>query len=323
VAGVTKERGAEAQRDAKEQRGARARRRAATWLAFCAVALFVALTFRGTMTRGISVGDPVDGLGLLTLDHEPASLVQWRGQGLILRLSSTSCVTCPSDFALLEQWQQELGDQVQVIAVQVGDTAADVRAALMGAQPKVPVLLDPDGEAARRLGLKQIPSVYFVTARGTLSSVSNVEIARTDVATHVRTLLAGGPNIEAEVRAIARLLQCPECEGRSVWESDSRSSWAMREEIRALLLAGRRPDEVLRHFAEEYGEWILLAPSPSGLGALAWLLPGAGFLLGAGLWALLLARARGRARGRADGGASAQAAPVKKERLARRIDEYM
>ena len=295
------------------------------WLALiCGLALFLLVTFQSTSTRGVAVGEVVGDLGLNSFQGNgaPVDLSDWRGQGLILRFSSTNCATCPQDFSLLSDWQRALGERVRVIAVQVGDTAGDVSAALMGQEPEVPILLDEDGTAARRLGLRSVPAVYFITARGTLSSVSNTELARTDVAGHARLMLAGGPDIEQEVRTVARGLQCQECQGRSAWESDSASSFEMRDRARQMLIEGLRSDEVLEAFAEEYGEWILIAPRARGFASLAWALPIGALVVGVGVWVRLLRRA-GRRRPVEPESRDDEAFAKSKERLAKRIDDYM
>lgn len=296
----------------------------ALWVGILAgLALFVFFAFQTTVTRGVDVGEPVDELGLTTIEGAPFPLAQWRGTGVVLRFSSSTCTSCPQDYALLQQWQEELGERVQVAAVQVGDTATTVRASLMGSSARVPILLDTQGEAARRLGLKQVPAVYFITARGTLSSVSNVEVARTDVRTHVRQMLAGGPTIDTDVRRVSEQLQCQECQGRSAWDSDSRSSYELREQVRGRLVEGERPKEVVRGIAEEYGEWILMAPPVHGVASLAWLLPLGVTLVGGGAWAILLRRARRRLPRPDETAEEEQAVEERRERLARRIDEYM
>lgn len=288
-----------------------------------ALALFLFFSFQTTMMRGVDVGDPVGELGLTTLQGEPFDLDAWRGKGVMLRFSSTTCTTCPHDLDLLERWQQELGDDVVVAAVQVGDTASSVRASQMGGPSSIPVLLDTQTTAAKRLGLRQVPTVFFITSRGTLSSVSHVEVARTDVVRHVQLMLAGGPTIDADVREVARQIQCQECQGRSAWESDTRSSFAMRERIHELLLAGLRKDEAVERIAEEYGEWLLMVPPTRGTAALAWLLPIGATGVGAGVWLVLLRRARHRQRSAEETSRSKDDLARKKARLADRIDDYM
>ena len=289
-----------------------------------ATALFFAFliwSFQSFLTGGVAVGDPVPQWVLHTLDGERVSPDIWRGRGLILRLSSVGCTSCADDFELLDEWQALLGDDVVLVAVQVGDTAAGVRGALRGRQVNVPILLDPEGRVADALGLRFVPGVYFITSRGTLSSVSTTEITRTDVPSHVRLMLAGGPNINEEIKQISTQLRCRECEGRSIWESDAPTSIEMREQVRAGLLAGMRADQVLAEFEKQYGEWILMAPPVRGFTALVWVLPLVALGGGFALWGRLLARSRKAQRTDAETSVPSVDEATRKE-LSRRIEEY-
>lgn len=292
------------------------------WLGATALfLLFLFWSFQSFMTGGVAVGDPLPQSVLYTLDGEAVSPDVWRGKGLILRLSSVGCTSCADDFELLDEWQALLGDDVAIVAVQVGDTAAGVRAALRGRQVGVPILLDPEGRVADALGLRFVPGVYFVTSRGTLSSVATVDLNRVDVPSHVRLMLAGGPNINDEIKRLSSQLRCRECEGRSIWESDAPTSLEMRQQVRDALLAGMRGEQVLAAFEEQYGEWILMAPPARGFTALVWALPLVA--LGGGLvaWGRLLARAKRADKVKDDASAGLVDEATRKE-LSRRIDEY-
>ena len=300
-------------------------KRRALWAWIAGVALFcffLLWAFRAHLVGGAVVGEPLPGFVLYTLEGEPVSLESWRGKPLVLRLSSVGCTACADDFALLERLQSELGEEAVVVAVQVGDTAAGVRAALRGRQVKVPVLLDPAGDAANALGLRFVPGVYFVTSRGTLSSAATTELSRIDVASHVRLMLAGGPDLADEVKRVSQKIRCRECEGRSIWESDAPTSIEMRRQVRDLLLAGMRGEEILAAFERQYGEWILLAPPVRGIAAMVWVLPavavGGGFLA----WGRFLARSKKLQQAAADQGEEA-ADDAERAELVRRIDEYL
>lgn len=91
-----------------------------------------------------------------------------------------------------------------------------------------------------------------------------------------------------QVAALSAQLRCPDCAGLSVAESTSASAAAIRDEVTALLAAGRTPDEVRQHFVDRYGEWILLSPRAP----VAWLLPLALLLLAAVALGAWLLRAR-------------------------------
>ena len=79
--------------------------------------------------------------------------------------------------------------------------------------------------------------------------------------------------LEARTRAVASELRCPVCQGLSIADSPSDLSTQMKDLVREQLRAGKTPEEVKRYFIDKYGEWILLAPKPSGANLLVYLLP--------------------------------------------------
>lgn len=79
--------------------------------------------------------------------------------------------------------------------------------------------------------------------------------------------------LEARTSAVASQLRCPVCQGLSIQDSPSELAQSMRAVVRDQLAAGKTPDEVKAYYVSKYGEWILLAPKPSGFNLLAYLLP--------------------------------------------------
>ena len=116
------------------------------------------------------------------------------------------------------------------------------------------------------------------------------------------------------VRSVAADLRCPVCQGLSVADSPSSLARQMRASIARDLRAGRTPDEIKASLVDSYGEWILLAPSGSGLNLVAWVAPGLLFVAGLVVavvavrrWTLgspVSARTADRGAGRADAGLS-------------------
>lgn len=93
------------------------------------------------------------------------------------------------------------------------------------------------------------------------------------------------------VDVIASELRCPVCQGLSLADSPSDTAKELRRQIAQMLDEGRSADAIKDHFAERYGDWILLRPRPS----FAWLVPPlviVGGIAAATVW--LLRRADGR-----------------------------
>lgn len=93
--------------------------------------------------------------------------------------------------------------------------------------------------------------------------------------------VVGAPNglppsvdrLEAMTKQVASLLRCPVCQGLSVWDSPATMAVNMKHGVRELLAAGYSEEQVLRYFEHSYGEFVLLAPSRSGIALVVWLLP--------------------------------------------------
>ncbi|MPZ13651.1 MAG: cytochrome c-type biogenesis protein CcmH [Chloroflexi bacterium] len=99
---------------------------------------------------------------------------------------------------------------------------------------------------------------------------------------------AAAQGVDEEARTIAKQLQCPVCEGISVADSPSPLATQMREVIREKLAAGEGREEILRYFAERYGETVLGSPPIRGFTAIAWVMPYLGLLAAVGfvVWAV-------------------------------------
>ena len=102
--------------------------------------------------------------------------------------------------------------------------------------------------------------------------------------------------LEARTSAVASQLRCPVCQGLSIQDSPSELAQSMRAVVRDQLAAGRTPDEVKAYYVSKYGEWILLAPKPSGFNLVAYLLPVLVVLGGGLLIALAVRRWTGGSR---------------------------
>ena len=119
------------------------------------------------------------------------------------------------------------------------------------------------------------------------------------VAVVVAALVIGGArpskgprSAAARAEAIAADLRCPVCQGLSIADSHSETADSIKEDIRRRVDAGESDAAIKRHYVDSYGEWILLRPKASGVGALVWILPVGALLLAGGGLALAFRRWR-------------------------------
>jgi cytochrome c-type biogenesis protein CcmH len=96
----------------------------------------------------------------------------------------------------------------------------------------------------------------------------------------------------AKAREIEDNLIAPCCWSQPVSQHYSEAAEKIRNEVSAMVAAGKSRDEILDHFVSEYGERILAAPKPSGFNVIAYILPWAALILGAWLLFLLLKKLR-------------------------------
>jgi cytochrome c-type biogenesis protein CcmH len=117
------------------------------------------------------------------------------------------------------------------------------------------------------------------------------------------------PALEARAQALAREIRCVVCENEPVALSSAEIAVDMRRVIRERVAAGDTDAQVRRHFADRYGEFVLLRPVVGPSTALLWGAPFALLLLGGlTLWALARRPRTAQASASADDPAAGEAA---------------
>jgi cytochrome c-type biogenesis protein CcmH len=86
--------------------------------------------------------------------------------------------------------------------------------------------------------------------------------------------------LDDQVRAIAKELRCPVCQGETVADSNAQISVQMRGIIREKLAAGESRDQIIQYFVDRYGEGILASPPRRGFTLGVWLAPLVALLAG-------------------------------------------
>jgi cytochrome c-type biogenesis protein CcmH len=86
---------------------------------------------------------------------------------------------------------------------------------------------------------------------------------------------------EARAARLDNELACPVCVGESVADSNAPESRAIRADIVKRIRAGQRDAQIRDAYVAIYGEHVLLTPSNSGIGVVAWGIPVVALVLGA------------------------------------------
>ena len=139
-----------------------------------------------------------------------------------------------------------------------------------------------------------VAALVVALAQGTAAAQSPTA-AQLTAAQPARVQTAPAPAVpfdsalEARTSEVARGLRCPVCQGVSINDSPAELALQLRAVVREQLAAGKSPDEVRAYFVARYGEWVLLAPEPTGFNLLAYTLP-ALLLVGGSLGIVVLVK---------------------------------
>lgn len=126
----------------------------------------------GYLPNGLPIAPEIGGvapsLGVTTLDGKPFVLPQ--NKPLVINFWATWCGPCAFELPLLMALQQKYPD-VQIIAVNMGESANTVQEWLQANSIALTVALDPDQAAFRRYRVRGAPSTYFVDRGGVIRQI--------------------------------------------------------------------------------------------------------------------------------------------------------
>lgn len=107
-------------------------------------------------------------------------------------------------------------------------------------------------------------------------------------------LVTAPPAPASRADALAARLRCPVCQSESVADSPSETARNMRERIDQLIAAGYTDEQIVGHFVDRYGQWVLLDPPLTRRTWLLWALPPAAMVAGTVVVMRLARRGRDR-----------------------------
>ena len=82
-----------------------------------------------------------------------------------------------------------------------------------------------------------------------------------------------------EINAIAKHLNCPTCDTRSLDACDTVTCIQWKDQIGDLMVEGYSEQEILDWYVARYGDYVLQQPPTRGWGLFAWSLPIVGLLV--------------------------------------------
>lgn len=116
-------------------------------------------------------GTTAENFTLTNLAGEEVSLEELRGQVVLLNFWATWCGPCRIEMPALEQLYQEFAEEgLVVLAIDLAETASEVRQYIEGQGFTFPVLLDYDTRVAEQYGASEaVPTTFIIDREGKIT----------------------------------------------------------------------------------------------------------------------------------------------------------
>ncbi len=128
-----------------------------------------ALAQRGYEVTPLPKGLALPPLQALDLQGKTWRLAELRGRAVLLNFWATWCPPCRAEMPSLQQLAEIYGpEQLQVLALNVGEGPRRINQYLQSSGLDLTVLLDPRSEIARAWGANTLPTTYLIDSEGRL-----------------------------------------------------------------------------------------------------------------------------------------------------------
>ena len=129
-------------------------------------------TAAATVGIGPEIGKRAPDFTLPTLDGKELSLSQFRGKTVMINFWQSSCSNCASEMpdiqAVFDKWSR---DDLEILAVSVGERAAFVQSFVDSRGLTFPALLDLDEAVKDIYQISHFPTTFFINADGIVSEI--------------------------------------------------------------------------------------------------------------------------------------------------------
>ncbi|WP_167746963.1 redoxin domain-containing protein [Cohnella luojiensis] len=120
----------------------------------------------------LNKGDKPPAFRLAGLDDKVHEWKDYEGKPLILNFWGTFCPPCRNEMpALQKQYEKWNGQGLQLVGINLSEDSLTVESFIRQVGVSFPILLDMDKKTEKAYGLKQYPTTFFITAKGTIQEV--------------------------------------------------------------------------------------------------------------------------------------------------------
>jgi cytochrome c biogenesis protein CcmG/thiol:disulfide interchange protein DsbE len=145
-----------------------ARTRFASFATMSVTILFLASLWGGCVKEQTwKTGAKAPGISVLDMGEGTVKLSDFRGKPVVLRFWTTGCKACVAGMPKLDSLSKGYRDKgLVVLAINMGNSKALVEVFAKGLKLSYPVFLDPALMAAKKYGVKAVPSTFFIDRSG-------------------------------------------------------------------------------------------------------------------------------------------------------------
>jgi peroxiredoxin len=112
---------------------------------------------------------PVSEFSLETLEGKRLRLLDFRGKVVLLNFWATWCPSCKLEMPSMEALHKRLGhDGLMMLAVNVRESAEEVKAFFEEHQLSFSAILDPEGHAFEQFNVWSLPTTFIIGRKGEL-----------------------------------------------------------------------------------------------------------------------------------------------------------
>ena len=118
---------------------------------------------------GTEVGQKAPDFSLKNIDGEKVNLRELEGKKVFLNFWASWCKPCQIEMPDIQKLHEEYGEDVEIIAVNLGESKKEVKNFLEMRGYNFTILLDENREIGSKYMVRAIPTTYFLDEKGIIT----------------------------------------------------------------------------------------------------------------------------------------------------------
>jgi thiol-disulfide isomerase/thioredoxin len=125
----------------------------------------------GTPVVGLAVGDQAPPLQVTLLDGSVMNTSDFLGKPMWINFMATWCPQCQDELPMMEDYAHLLGDEMNILVVDVGENRDTVKSFMKSFKFTLPVGVDDDGSVQQTWGAYALPIHYWLDEQGIVREI--------------------------------------------------------------------------------------------------------------------------------------------------------